>query len=804
MTEQSRENQAPRPVPSRFLVSKSTLRFDQFMTSSIVFGGLAIIVAVFAIFAYILSQVMPLFKSASVDKAADFTLQGDQAALVLGVDEWSELPFVYRGGAQLEYRDVQGDRGVFKEELEIPEQQMTAFRYSPKNEMLALGFESGEFAIVNVSYEPIFKEGVRTIEPKVETILEGDFEMEGYSVIDIGYGATEEERIVCAVLRNAAGETQVVAKTFEQTSGLMGPGELEEKDSFDLTQEVPSGAHDILVSSSADSVIVSNKAGKVTYLFYEDEEFNKRQVFQPFEEGFARMDYILGNVSVVFTTSTGEQETYSLYLKKGEKNRTFGKTKSFPSVGVSPSFFVPSSRNKAFLVGAGNTVSLRYNTTERIRWEKELDFEPRLAAIDGKYKTIWFLDTEDQLQQFKIDDPHPDAGLKAFVGKIWYEGKSEPEYDWQSTGGSDEFEPKLSLVPLFIGSLKGTLYALMFAIPIALLAAIYTSQFLSYKAKRIVKPTMEIMASLPSVVLGFLAALWLAPIMEYRVPSFLLCVVGIPLSAIMVGYLWSQLPSNIRNFFEGWEWLVVFPVLALASIILWNLGPAAEQLLFKIKEYQILAADGSLLEVVQGAGVAKEKIALLADEGVQATYQLLGNVQGKDGRAVADFTLWWSKQVSLGAYDQRNSLVVGFMMGFAVIPIIFTIAEDALSNVPSSLRAASSALGASRWQTVKEVVLPIASAGIFSAIMIGFGRAVGETMVVVMATGNTPVMDWNIFNGMRTLAANLAVELPEAPKASTHYRALFLGAFVLFILTFTVNTIAEVLRQHLREKYKIV
>jgi phosphate transport system permease protein len=112
------------------------------------------------------------------------------------------------------------------------------------------------------------------------------------------------------------------------------------------------------------------------------------------------------------------------------------------------------------------------------------------------------------------------------------------------------------------------------------------------------------------------------------------------------------------------------------------------------------------------------------------------------------------------------------------------------------------ACGASRWQTALRVVMPTASAGIFSALMIGLGRAVGETMIVVMATGNTPIMEWNIFSGMRTLSANIAVELPEAPHHATLYRTLFLGALVLFLLTFAINTVAEVLRQHLREKFK--
>jgi len=204
--------------------------------------------------------------------------------------------------------------------------------------------------------------------------------------------------------------------------------------------------------------------------------------------------------------------------------------------------------------------------------------------------------------------------------------------------------------------------------------------------------------------------------------------------------------------------LVFLPVLLMIVYGAWQFGPAFERLLF---------------------------------------------VVGNGSEKVADFRLWWP-HITGAKFEQRNSLVVGFMMGFAVIPIIFTISEDAISNVPGALRSGSLALGASRWQTAMRVVLPTASAGIFSAMMIGLGRAVGETMIVVMATGNTPVMDFNIFSGMRTLSANIAVELPEAPLHSTLYRALFLGAMILFLMTFVVNTVAEILRQHLREKYKTI
>ena len=136
-----------------------------------------------------------------------------------------------------------------------------------------------------------------------------------------------------------------------------------------------------------------------------------------------------------------------------------------------------------------------------------------------------------------------------------------------------------------------------------------------------------------------------------------------------------------------------------------------------------------------------------------------------------------------------------------MIPTIFSITEDAIFSVPKHLTQGSLALGATPWQTLTKVVILTASPGIFSAVMIGLGRAVGETMIVLMATGNTPVMDFSVFQGMRTLSANIAVELPESEVDSSHYRILFLAALVLFAVTFFFNTIAEVVRQNLRKKY---
>jgi phosphate transport system permease protein len=153
-----------------------------------------------------------------------------------------------------------------------------------------------------------------------------------------------------------------------------------------------------------------------------------------------------------------------------------------------------------------------------------------------------------------------------------------------------------------------------------------------------------------------------------------------------------------------------------------------------------------------------------------------------------------------GTYVQRNALIVGLGMSFAVIPLIFTIADDALTSVPDHLRSASLGAGATPWQTAIRVIVPAAASGIFSAVMIGLGRAVGETMIVLMAAGNTPIIDWNVFNGFQTLSAAIATELPEAARGSAHYRVLFLAALALFGMTFVVNTLAEIVRQRFRRR----
>src|SRR5262249_51228324 len=142
------------------------------------------------------------------------------------------------------------------------------------------------------------------------------------------------------------------------------------------------------------------------------------------------------------------------------------------------SFYTLSLRNKGFLIGGESFASIRHSTTESVRWQEKLPFKIQLATLGGKYNSIFFLDQESKLHIYSLSDPHPESTFKSLFTRVWYEGAAKPAYTWQSTGASDDFEPKLSMIPLVIGTLKGTLFAMIFAAPIALLAALYTSQFL--------------------------------------------------------------------------------------------------------------------------------------------------------------------------------------------------------------------------------------------------------------------------------------------------------------------------------------
>jgi phosphate transport system permease protein len=238
-----------------------------------------------------------------------------------------------------------------------------------------------------------------------------------------------------------------------------------------------------------------------------------------------------------------------------------------------------------------------------------------------------------------------------------WEGYDKPEHIWQPV--SDV--PKYAIWPLIIGTFKVVLIAILFAVPLAIGAAVYVSQYAPPRVREVVKPVVELLAGIPSVVLGFFALLVMA------------------------------------SWFQDW----------------------------------------------------------------------------------------------FGLESRLNAIVAGVALSFAIIPIIFTISEEALGAVPRSYVEASTALGAARWQTIVRVLIPAASPGLAAGVALGLGRAVGETMIVLMASGNAAIVSARLDDSVRTLAATIAAELAEVVSGGAHYTVLFFLGTLLFLTTFVINLLGE-------------
>jgi phosphate transport system permease protein len=720
---------------------------DRLARRLVTLGGIAIIGSILAILVVILLEVTPLFRIPTATRIDRLAAGTALLPLKVGVDEYREIAYLVspsgirflslKEGRPLPTGSLPGLAGARVEAT-------SALGRGP----FALGLSDGRAIPVEVRFTVSHAEGGRTIQPDIVSGAPLRLDGEGRTIRRIAYVPAQGGITVGQV-----GPRELVLVTVKETKALIGPStKAEVRHVLSIPPEGEITA--LALDGRGEDLFVGTSSGLVTRVDLRDPGEPKVARAVPATSrsgtGVTALGFLLGDRTLVVGDGAGGVSTWQLVQRDGGEP-LFTRINEFAGHAHAVVAMEPSPRDKGFFTAdAAGTVHLHYGTSGKTLLTIQAGTEGlRAVTFAPKADGLIIADGAGGLSHWALHNPHPEITVRSLFGKVWYEGYQGPEYVWQSTGGTDDFEAKFSLTPLIFGTLKGTAYALLFALPIALLGALYASQFMHPTLKAAVKPTVEIMAALPSVVLGFLAGLWLAPQVERVVPGLFLAPVIIPLLILLAVFGWRFTPAAFRRRVRpGTEVSLLIPVVLVGGVLSFMLGGFLQDLLLS-----------------------------------------------------GDYRTWLMSALGL-TYDQRNSLVVGIAMGFAVIPIIFTIAEDSLSNVPQHLVAGSLALGATRWQTALRVVLPTASPGIFSAIMIGFGRAVGETMIVLMATGNTPVMDWSIFNGFRALSANIAVELPEAPEGGTLFRVLFLAALLLFVMTFIVNTAAELVRLRLRKKYR--
>lgn len=726
---------------------------DQLVQRAVAIGGISIILMIVLIFFYLLYVVLPLFNKAEVEPVQEYALPGStERSLWLAMEEQHEVGFRLTTSGKVIFFATETGKILSQEQLPIPKSAeiTTVAAADPNRAILSLGLSNGSVLIFRHIYKVSYPDNKRTISPELEWPL-------GKQAIRIGSNKNRIQQLSIQqtddniVLAAAMADKHIQLIRFEPSTSLLGDaGEFEKQ----VTEITPPGdlVTAVRLDKDVQELYLLTRSGQLSFYDISDAEAPELVEHLPIAgTGVTIYDirFLAGGISLLISDSKGVVR--QMFPVRSDDGKLGLKTiREFRQPGGKGVLISPEYNRKGFMTtSTTGEMGLYHTTAEREIVVRKIADSAIVRQAMAPRANAYLAETESgQLHFGIIHNEHPEVSWNSLWGKVWYESYAEPEYLWQSSSSSNDFEPKLSLMPITFGTLKAAFYAMLIAIPLSIMGAIFTAQFMSPQMRRVVKPSIEIMEALPTVILGFLAGLWLAPFVEGHLPGVVTLLIVMPPGILLVAYGWQFVPETIRyRIPAGWEAALLLPVIMLLGWFALGMSPVIESHLFG-----------------------------------------------------GDIRVWMQHEFGVD-FDQRNAIIVGLAMGFAVIPTIFSIAEDALFAVPKHLVQGSLALGATPWQTLVRVVLLTASPGIFSAIMIGFGRAVGETMIVLMATGNTPVMDFSIFQGMRTLSANIAVEMPESEVDSTHFRVLFLAALVLFIFTFLFNTLGEVVRQRLRRKY---
>ncbi|MEE9691224.1 ABC transporter permease subunit [Aeromonas hydrophila] len=723
---------------------------DKLAKYGVTTGGALVLVALLLIFFYLLYVVKPIFNGATMEPTASFTLPVAGKTAWLGVEEQNEIGYRFSDKGQVNFFAVQGDGkvkvGQVLGQAQVKGDITAVAPPAPGQKLIAYGFADGKAQVVQPYFKVSYPNDVRVIEPSLESPFGEEpvvVDPQGKALTLMVFEATKDKMATAAVTADGRGVMAVMSGEENFLSG-----DIEWSAQNYSIPSLPRHVDQMLLTPNLRILFVREGNRLSVYDIHNLNDISLRDVMEinaP-NANVTRVELLSGASSLLVGNDNGVISQWFEVARDGK--RQFTQIRDFKGDGAVAQL-TPEHFRKGFIsADKEGTVSFFHATGETKLLSEKVEGGALSALAISPRHNVLLMQQGDVFKLFAVENEHPEVTWSALWEQVWYEGYPEPQYVWQSTSASNDFEAKLSLVPLVFGTLKASFYAMVFAVPLGVAGAIYTAYFMSAGLRKYVKPTVEIMAALPTVILGFLAGLWLAPIIEGALPGVVLLLILLPMGMLLTALIWNYLPERGKSWLpEGWHAILLIPVLLLIGWGAFAVSPLIENAFMH-----------------------------------------------------GDSRIWLTHEMGI-KFDQRNSLVVGIAMGFAVIPTIFSIAEDAVFSVPKHLTQGSLALGATPWQTLSRVVILTASPGIFSAVMMGLGRAVGETMIVLMATGNTPIMDFSMFQGLRTLAANIAVEMPESEVGSSHYRVLFLAAFVLFVFTFLFNTLAEFIRQRLREKY---
>ncbi|OWF82679.1 phosphate ABC transporter permease [Yersinia frederiksenii] len=694
-------------------------------------SGLLVLLTLMLIFVYLLYAVLPLFKPAAINLSPSFAVDRSAPTIALGIDASGQMGYRLdaQGKGYFIRLEAQGESpaGSLISAQQLAPAPVSISRAVGGQPLYGVGLSNGRFLLLQPDFSAT---------PPVWQFPLGEqprfMDLKGQRLNQLAVAEPQPRQFAIAAVTD---DGRLMTGTFS----AQGQQVSEQTD-------VPKAINQLLLTP--DGRLLYLLSGQQLYIYQFGPKLTLREVVPLLDDksratGPLSLSLLAGGKSLLVQSSDGQLTQWFDVPKEPDNQYHLTRIRNFTPQGKG--LLTTENARRVFAsVSPLGELSLFSSIQSAPLLQHKLAQGVTHAAF-SPWGDHLLVENAAGWSAYPIDNRYPDISWRSLWQRVWYENYPEPAYVWQSSSAEESYQAKFSLIPIIFGTLKAAGYAMLFAVPLALAGAIYTAYFMSAGLRRVVKPAIEMMGAFPTVVIGLIAGIWLAPVIEHYLTGILLLPPLLALTILLCGWGSARLSAKTqRQWPAGWDVMVLLPVILLTGWLALWLGP---------------------LLAVSVLGMP--------------LHEWLGD-----------------------NYDQRNALVVGIAMGFALIPVIFSLAEDALFSVPSSLSQGSLALGATSWQTVIRVVLPSAYAGIFSALMIGFGRAVGETMIVLMATGNTPIIDGSIFQGLRAMAANIAIEMPEAVMGSGHYRVLFLTALVLFCFTFLVNTLAESIRLRLRERYQ--
>ncbi len=443
-----------------------------------------------------------------------------------------------------------------------------------------IGTSDGRVIPLEMTFEAAFAGGQRTVTPRPVFGEPSVLDPDGKRPIRALTSAVSGSGPISIA---QVGPAELVVQTTVEKKALVGPSTREESRQT-LRLEVDGEVTKLALDGRAEDLFIGTSQGQVVRYDMRDLASPARVEVTDVAGGrgvpVTALGFLIGDRTLVVGDGSGGVSTWQVVPPPGGGERRLTRIYEFERHKGAVIDISASKREKGFTTAdATGQVHLNYGTSGQtlLSLRAAEGATLRSVAIAPKADGIVTLDDSGRVAQWQLDNRHPEITWRTLFGKVWYEGYSRPEYVWQSTGGTDDFEAKFSLTPLIYGTLKGTFYALLIAVPLALLAAVYVSEFMHPSLKAYVKPVVEIMAALPSVVLGFLAGLWLAPLVEHIVPGLFLIPLVLPVVIVAALLAWQLVPIGVRGRIRpGSEVFLLIPVVVAGVWLALVLGGLVE------------------------------------------------------------------------------------------------------------------------------------------------------------------------------------------------------------------------------------